>query len=138
MRPHDGRAIPTFIGQALRNEPMTVTGEGRQTRSICYVDDTIDGMLALASSAHPGPINIGSPHELTVLEIALMIRDTAGSRSPVVFIDRPPGDPAMRCPDIAQARELLGWEPRIVPAEGLKRTVDWFAGLFAGPGYSQA
>jgi dTDP-glucose 4,6-dehydratase len=127
MRPGDGRAIPTFIRQALAGEPVTVTGNGQQTRSICYVDDTIDGILALASSAHPGPVNIGSDHEMTMLKIATMIRDIAGSASPIQFIPRPADDPSVRRPDTTRARDLLGWEASVQPAEGLKRTIAWFA-----------
>ncbi len=127
MRSGDGRAIPTFIRQALAGEPVTVTGNGQQTRSICYVDDTIDGILALAGSSHPGPVNIGSDHEMTILKIATMIRDIAGSASPIQFIPRPADDPSVRRPDTTRARDLLGWEASVLPAEGLKRTIAWLA-----------
>lgn len=100
MRPHDGRAIPTFIRQALTGEPITVTGDGSQTRSICYVDDTVEGVLALAASGFPGPVNIGNPAEMSMLELAETIRDLAGSSSPITFVPRPTDDPAVRRPDI--------------------------------------
>src|SRR6266566_4626434 len=103
------------------------TSNGQQTRSICYVDDTIDGILALAGSSHPGPVNIGSDHEMTILKIATMIRDIAGSASPIQFIPRPADDPSVRRPDTTRARDLLGWEASVLPAEGLKRTIAWFA-----------
>jgi dTDP-glucose 4,6-dehydratase len=127
MRPGDGRAIPTFISQALAEEPITVTGNGQQTRSICYADDTIDGILALAASTHPGPVNIGSDHEMTMLQIASMIRDISGTASPIQFIPRPADDPSVRRPDTRQARAILGWEAKVPPPEGLKRTIAWFA-----------
>jgi dTDP-glucose 4,6-dehydratase len=127
MRPHDGRAIPTFIRQALMGEPLTVAGDGGQTRSICYVDDTVSGILALARSDVPGPVNIGNPEEMTVLELAETIRDLAGSDSPIQFIDRPVDDPAVRRPDTTLARERLGWRPTVPPEVGLRRTLDWFA-----------
>jgi dTDP-glucose 4,6-dehydratase len=127
MRPGDGRAIPTFIRQALAGEPVTVTGSGQQTRSLCYVDDTIDGILALAASPHSGPVNIGSDHEMTVLQIATLILGITGSASPVRFIPLPADDPSRRRPDISRARDLLGWQPAVKPEEGLQRTVSWFA-----------
>ncbi|MGS2645106.1 NAD-dependent epimerase/dehydratase family protein [Streptosporangium sp. LJ11] len=128
MRPHDGRAIPTFIRQALRGEPITVTGDGSQTRSICYVDDTVEGILVMARSGLEGPVNIGNPAEFTMLGLAGKIRDLAGSGSPVRFVDRPVDDPAVRCPDTSQAAERLGWRPRVDVVSGLRRTIDWFAG----------
>jgi dTDP-glucose 4,6-dehydratase len=126
MRPGDGRAVPTFIRQAIAGEPVTVTGDGKQTRSLCYVDDTINGILALAASPHPGPVNIGSDGEMTVLQIATLILRLTGSASPVRFISRPPDDPSQRRPDISLACDLLRWEAAIQPAEGLKRTISWF------------
>jgi dTDP-glucose 4,6-dehydratase len=126
MRPNDGRAIPTFIRQALRDEPLTVAGDGRQTRSVCYVDDTVEGVLALLRSDHPGPVNIGSPNELPVVELARRIIDITGARSSVVHIDRPQDDPMVRQPKIDLAREVLGWKPEVDLDEGLKRTVEWF------------
>ncbi|MFL6056837.1 MAG: UDP-glucuronic acid decarboxylase family protein [Actinoallomurus sp.] len=127
MRPHDGRAIPTFMRQALLGEPLTVAGDGSQTRSICYVDDTVSGILALARSDVPGPVNIGNPEEMTVLELAETIRDLAGSDSPIEFIDRPVDDPAVRRPDTSLARDRLGWRPTVPREVGLRRTLDWFA-----------
>ena len=109
MRPDDGRAIPTFIRQALRGEPLTVAGEGSQTRSICYVDDLVEGIVRLLRSDLPGPVNIGNPHELSVLALAETIRDLTGSTSSITFIDRPVYDPTVRQPDITLARTALGW-----------------------------
>jgi dTDP-glucose 4,6-dehydratase len=131
MRPYDGRAIPTFIRQALAGEPLTVAGDGSQTRSICYVDDTVSGIVALARSEHPGPVNIGNPDEGTILDLAESIRELAGSRSPVTFVERPTDDPTVRCPDTGLARELLGWRPVVPAAEGLRRTIDWFTSELA-------
>jgi dTDP-glucose 4,6-dehydratase len=128
MRPHDGRAIPTFICQALRGEPITVTGDGSQTRSICYVDDTVEGILAMARSRLEGPVNIGNPTELTMLGLAEKIRDLAGSSSPIQFVDRPVDDPAVRRPDTSLAADRLGWRARVEATSGLRRTIDWFAG----------
>jgi dTDP-glucose 4,6-dehydratase len=127
MRVDDGRVIPTFISQALAGEPLTVYGDGSQTRSLCHVDDTVRGLLALASSGHPGPVNIGNPHELTVLEIARTIVEATGSSSSVVHADLPVDDPKVRCPDIGRARAVLGWEPQVPLAEGLASTIEWFA-----------
>ena len=126
MRPFDGRAIPTFIRQALRNEPITVTGDGSQTRSVCYVDDLIDGILRLLMSDLPGPVNIGNPAELTVLELAERVRQACGSSSTIELIPRPEDDPWVRQPDVRLATSALGWQPKVALAEGLRRTVDWF------------
>jgi dTDP-glucose 4,6-dehydratase len=127
MRPRDGRAIPTFIRQALRGEPLTVAGDGSQTRSVCYVSDLVDGLIRLLLSREPGPVNIGNPHEIPVLELAERIRDLTGSGSAIEFIPRPEDDPTVRQPDITLARTALGWEPQVVLDDGLKRTIDWFA-----------
>ncbi|MEV6984213.1 UDP-glucuronic acid decarboxylase family protein [Sphaerisporangium sp. NPDC051017] len=127
MRPHDGRAIPTFVRQALMGEPITVTGDGAQTRSVCYVDDTVEGVLRLAGSGFPGPVNIGNPSELSMLELATMIRDLTGSSSPITFVDRPVDDPAVRRPDTSLAADRLGWRPRVDVETGLRRTIAWFA-----------
>ncbi|MCO5993724.1 UDP-glucuronic acid decarboxylase family protein [Actinoallomurus rhizosphaericola] len=127
MRPHDGRAIPTFMRQALLGEPLTVAGDGSQTRSICYVDDTVNGILALARSDLPGPVNIGNPEEMTILELAEAIRELAGSDSPIAFVDRPVDDPGVRRPDTTLARERLGWRPAVPRDAGLRRTLQWFA-----------
>ncbi|MEV0973039.1 UDP-glucuronic acid decarboxylase family protein [Microtetraspora glauca] len=126
MRPHDGRAIPTFIRQAIMDEPITVTGDGEQTRSICYVDDTVEGIIALAGSDFEGPVNIGNPAELSMIDLAGMIRDLAGSSSPIRFVPRPVDDPAVRRPDASLAAERLGWRPRVDPVTGLRRTIAWF------------
>jgi dTDP-glucose 4,6-dehydratase len=125
MRPDDGRAIPTFIRQALAGEPLTVAGDGSQTRSVCYVDDLVEGILRLTRSALPGPVNIGNPGELTVLTLAERIRDAVGSRSPIEFVERPEDDPSVRQPDITLARSELGWEPIVPLDEGLKPTIAW-------------
>lgn len=127
MRPFDGRAIPTFIRQALAGEPLTVAGDGLQTRSVCYVDDLVRGILALAASGHPGPMNVGNPSERTVLAIAEDVRDAVGATVPIEFIDRPVDDPTVRRPDTTLARRELGWEPRVDWRDGLGRTVEWFA-----------
>jgi dTDP-glucose 4,6-dehydratase len=127
MRPDDGRAIPTFIRQALLGEQITVAGDGSQTRSICYVDDLVEGIVRLLGSDHPGPMNIGNPHELSVLDLARWIRDLADSQSDITFIERPEDDPLVRRPDITLARSVLGWEPAMPIDQGLRRTVDWFA-----------
>ena len=129
MRPDDGRAVPTFVGQALRDEPLTVAGDGSQTRSIQYVDDLVEGVLRLAASGHPGPVNIGNPEEVSMLRLAELVRDLAGSSAPITFVERPEDDPCVRRPDISLARQALGWEPRVPLEEGLKRTITWFANL---------
>ncbi|MGD9934693.1 MAG: UDP-glucuronate decarboxylase [Dehalococcoidia bacterium] len=126
MRPNDGRAIPTFVRQALTGEPITVAGDGSQTRSVCYVDDLIDGILRAMFADIAGPVNIGNPHELTVLELAELVRDLAGSDSPIEFVPRPQDDPSVRRPDITVARTQLDWEPTVRVADGLLRTIDWF------------
>jgi dTDP-glucose 4,6-dehydratase len=126
MRPNDGRAIPTFIRQALTGEPITVAGDGTQTRSVCYVDDLVEGLLRLLRSDCEGPVNIGNPHELSMLELARWIRDLAGSSSEIEFVERPQDDPTVRQPDITLARTRLGWEPQVPIEEGLKRTIEWF------------
>ncbi|MGW5363699.1 UDP-glucuronic acid decarboxylase family protein [Actinopolymorpha pittospori] len=126
LRPNDGRAIPTFVRQALRGEPITIAGDGSQTRSICYVDDTVEGILRMAHAEHPGPMNLGNPHELSVLDLAQWIRDLTGSTSELVFVPRPQDDPRVRQPDITRARDVLGWEPKVPVEEGLRRTIAWF------------
>lgn len=126
MRPDDGRAIPTFIRQALRGDPLTVAGDGTQTRSVCFVDDLVVGVLALADSPEAGPVNLGNPHELAVVDLARWIIDLCGSRSDVVHVARPVDDPSVRRPDTTLARERLGWEPVVTVEEGLRRTIEWF------------
>ncbi|MEU3016790.1 MULTISPECIES: NAD-dependent epimerase/dehydratase family protein [unclassified Nocardiopsis] len=131
MRPDDGRMIPTFMTQALSGRPITVTGDGHQTRSICYVDDTVEGLLLLEESEEPGPVNIGSQEEVSVLTLARFIRDFSGSGSEVVFVDRPQDDPHFRRPDITRAGWALGWSPRVRLEEGLRRTLAHFMGRHA-------
>jgi dTDP-glucose 4,6-dehydratase len=124
MRPHDGRAITTFLRQALRNRPLTVFGDGSQTRSFCYVDDLVRGMIALAESGQHQPINIGNPNEFTLLQLAEAVIEVTGSSSEIVFEALPTDDPQVRQPDITLARELLGWEPGVRLHEGLAKTLD--------------
>jgi dTDP-glucose 4,6-dehydratase len=128
MRTDDGRMVPTFIAQALAGAPLTIAGTGEQTRSLCYVEDTVRGLTALASTDHPGPINIGNPHEITVRDLADEIRAMTGSRSVVHFVDGAIDDPKRRCPDISLALRELGWQPLVTREDGLRRTIDWFAG----------
>jgi len=137
MRPHDGRAIPTFLRQALQHRPLTVFGEGTQTRSFCYVDDLIRGMIALAESGQHNPINVGNPNEFTLLELAEAVIEVTDSRSEIVYEALPTDDPQVRQPDIALARRLLGWEPKVDLHEGLARTIDQSGTeLLVGPGRS--
>lgn len=126
MRAGDGRAIPNFVSQALSGAPITVQGDGSQTRSLCYVDDLVDGALRLLFSSAAGPINVGNPTEMTVLDLAHLVRELAGSDSPIEFVDRPVDDPSQRRPDISLARRQLDWEPRIDVVDGLSTTIDWF------------
>ena len=121
MRPHDGRAIPTFVRQALENKPLTVFGDGSQTRSFCYVDDEIRGLYLLATSGEHLPVNIGNPHEMTLLELAEAVIRVTGSKSEIVFEALPVDDPQVRQPDITRAQQVLGWEPEVELDEGLKR-----------------
>jgi dTDP-glucose 4,6-dehydratase len=130
MRPADGRAIPTFITQALRGEPITVAGDGEQTRSVCYVDDEVDGLLRLLDSGHSGPMNIGNPGELSVRKLAELVITLTGSSSEIVFVPRPEDDPTVRQPDITLAVQELGWRPQVDVEEGLSRTIDWFRTYF--------
>jgi UDPglucose 6-dehydrogenase len=132
MRPNDGRAIPNFITQALAGRPLTVQGDGSQTRSVCYVDDLVDGALRLLFSDLAGPVNVGNPHEMTVLELAEVIRELTGTPSPISFIPRAQDDPSQRQPDITVARSKLGWEPRVDVRDGLRATIDWFRDTAAG------
>jgi dTDP-glucose 4,6-dehydratase len=126
MRPNDGRAIPAFASQALTGKPITVAGDGSQTRSIIYVDDLVEGIMRLLRSDLEGPVNIGNPHETSVLHIAETIKRIVGSDSEIVFIPRPTDDPSIRQPDITLARRELGWEPKVDFEEGLSRTVAYF------------
>lgn len=126
MRRNDGRAVPTFVDQCLAGKPVTVHGDGSQTRSLCFVSDLIEGFVRLLAYEGPAqPINIGNPGEATVLRIAEIIRDTLDSDSEIVFEPRPVDDPENRCPDITRARDLLGWEPLVPLEEGLQRTAEW-------------
>jgi dTDP-glucose 4,6-dehydratase len=124
MRPADGRAIPTFMRQALTSKPITVFGDGSQTRSFTYVDDLIAGMIALAESGHHDPVNIGNPNEFTLLELAEAVIEITGSASEIIFEALPTDDPKIRQPDITLARQILGWEPKVELREGLQRTID--------------
>ena len=134
MRPDDGRMIPNFIAQALAGEPMTIYGDGNQTRSVQYVDDLIDGIFRLMRSPETRPVNIGNPVEYTVCEVAELILDISGSVSMLSHEPLPADDPKQRCPDISRAREVLGWEPRFSARDGLEATLDWFAARSAGSG----
>jgi len=129
MRAHDGRAIPTFIPQALKNEPITVFGDGSQTRSFCYVSDTVEGIYKLLLSDCNEPVNIGNPQEMTILELAKKIIEITGSKSPIIYKSLPVDDPKVRQPDITKAKTLLGWEPKVSLEEGLRKTIEWFKGL---------
>src|SRR5919199_255240 len=124
MRPHDGRAIPSFVRQALADQPLTVFGDGSQTRSFCYVDDLIRGLIALAESGYHDPVNVGNPDEYTLLELAQTVIEVTESRSEIVFEALPTDDPQVRQPDITRARQLLGWQPEISLREGLRRTIE--------------
>ena len=122
----DGRAIPQFVGQALRGDPVCVAGDGSQTRPLCFVTDTVAGLLAMADSDHSGPVNVGNPVEVSMLDLAREVVAVCDSGSPVEHVGLPVDDPRRRCPDITRARRLLGWEPVVARADGLARTVDWF------------
>ncbi|PPF82461.1 epimerase [Subtercola sp. Z020] len=126
MDPDDGRAVPAFVKAALAGAPIPLHGDGSQTRSLCFIDDQVDGILALAASSEPGPINIGNPHEQSLLEIAELVIDLTGSPSTVELHPRPVDDPERRQPDITKAQALLSWNPRVDVVEGLTRTIDWF------------
>ncbi len=134
MRARDGRVVPAFIQQALLGEPLTVFGEGRQTRSFCYVDDLVEGIWRLLMSDLVEPCNIGNPHEMTILEFAETIRAAVGSASPIVFKPLPVDDPQTRQPDITLARQRLGWEPRVSLEEGLESTIAYFRSVLAEQG----
>jgi dTDP-glucose 4,6-dehydratase len=126
MRINDGRAIPAFMSQALSGEPLTVFGEGSQTRSVCYVDDLVEGIYRLLLSDEREPVNIGNPDEITMLQLAEEILALTGSASPIVFKELPQDDPKIRQPNIEKARRLLGWEPRVQREEGLLKTMEYF------------
>jgi dTDP-glucose 4,6-dehydratase len=129
MKLDDGRVVPAFIDQALRGADLTIFGDGTQTRSFCYVTDLVDGLYRLLFSAEPYPVNLGNPCEMTILEFAEVVRKLAGASSKLVFHPRPEDDPRQRKPDIAKARRLLGWEPKVPLEEGLRMTYDYFVNL---------
>jgi dTDP-glucose 4,6-dehydratase len=136
MRPHDGRAIPTFLRQALSEKPVTVFGDGSQTRSFCYVDDLLRGLVLLAESDAHEPVNIGNPGEMTLLEMAELIIELTESRSEIVFEALPMDDPQVRQPDITRAKQLLGWEPDVDVREGLRRTIAHYTATLGAPALS--
>jgi dTDP-glucose 4,6-dehydratase len=131
MQLHDGRVVPAFIDQALRGEPMTVFGSGSQTRSFCYVDDLVDGLYRLTFSDERLPVNLGNPREMTILEFAEAIRKIIGTKAPLQFEPLPEDDPKQRQPDIAKARRILGWEPKVKLEDGLAATIKYFQELDA-------
>jgi dTDP-glucose 4,6-dehydratase len=126
MRPNDGRVVPALIGQAIEGAPLTVFGDGSQTRSFCYVEDLIDGIYRLLLSSEPDPVNIGNPAEMSVLQFARVIQKLTATKSDIVFKPLPVDDPRVRQPDISKARRILGWEPRVPLEEGLGRTIEYF------------
>ena len=126
MRPDDGRLVSNLVTQALSGHPMTVHGDGRQTRSLCFVEDEVEGLLALLGSDYSAPVNIGNDTEVTVLSVAELIREITGTSSELVFVERPADDPSRRCPDLTVARRELGWQPSTPLRSGLEKTVDWF------------
>lgn len=125
LREYDGRAVPTFISQALNGRPLTVHGDGIQTRSLCYVDDLVEGLYRLLTSELLGPVNLGNPQEVTINQLAELIRILSGSSSEITHVERPIDDPSVRCPDISLAHRTLGWEPKVSLEEGLARTLAW-------------
>jgi dTDP-glucose 4,6-dehydratase len=133
LRPGDGRVIPNFLAQALSSEPLTIYGDGAQTRSFCYVDDTIEGIVRLMRSDVHDPVNLGNPEEVRIVDVAHLILEITRSRSSFVHRPRPQDDPSRRCPDISRARGLLGWEPRVPLRQGLTRTIEWFTSRVGGP-----
>jgi dTDP-glucose 4,6-dehydratase len=126
MRLDDGRVVPTFVAQALRGTPITVFGDGAQTRSFCYVEDNVECLWRLLHSTYQEPVNVGTPQEMTILEFAEWVRRSVGAQSEIVFKPLPQDDPRVRCPDISRAREVLGWEPQTSFAEGMRKSIAWF------------
>ncbi len=126
MRKNDGRVVPAFITQALSGEPITVFGDGAQTRSFCYITDMVEGIMRLSNSALEGPLNIGNPHEMSIIDFAKLIISVTGSKSDIVFKPLPLDDPRVRRPDIGRAKKELGWEPEVELEEGLRKTIEWF------------
>jgi dTDP-glucose 4,6-dehydratase len=133
MALNDGRVVPAFLDQALRGEPFTVFGDGSQTRSFCYVSDLVDGLVRLASSEERYPVNLGNPVELTIMEFARRIQELTGADREIEFQPLPEDDPKMRRPNIDKARTVLGWEPKVPLAEGLKETVEYFKSISVAP-----
>jgi dTDP-glucose 4,6-dehydratase len=133
MRLNDGRAIPTFITQALSGQPLTVHGDGSQTRSFCFIDDMVEGIWRLTQSTVAEPVNLGNPQEISLLELAKKILVLSGSSSPIIFTPLPIDDPKVRQPDITRARTLLAWEPTVELDEGLRQTIEWFRRRLQGP-----
>lgn len=127
MDPFDGRVVSTFIRQALKGEPFTVFGDGSQTRSFCYIDDLVRGVMAMGQSSDPGPINLGNPRENTLLELTKMVTDIVGGFGEIKFLDLPQDDPKTRNPDISKAKSILGWEPTVSLEEGIQKTATWMA-----------
>jgi UDP-glucuronate decarboxylase len=138
MDPNDGRVISNFLTQAMQGEPLTVYGDGKQTRSFCYVDDLIRGMISLMDSEHTGPVNVGNPGEYTMLELAEQVLKLTGSKSEIQFVPLPQDDPKQRCPDITRARTWLGWEPKVDLVTGLTKTVAYYREWQAGGGTRQS
>jgi len=134
MRLNDGRVVPSLVSQALQGQPLTVHGDGRQTRSFCYVSDLVEGIVALLFSREVNPVNLGNPDEHTILEFAHIINELTGNKAGIVFTEGRPEDPRQRRPDITRARTLLGWEPKIGLREGLGQTIAWFRERLAGAG----
>ena len=126
MRHHDGRVVPNFIDQALKGEPITVYGDGSQTRSFCYVSDLIEGIVRVMGSDLNEPVNLGNPAELSVLDFAKKIIEITGAKSKIIYEDLPVNDPKVRRPDITKAKAELGWEPKVDLGEGITRTIKWF------------
>lgn len=126
MRAHDGRVVPNFVDQALKGEPLTVYGDGSQTRSFCYISDMVSGIIKLMESDLNEPVNIGNPLEMSVLEFAKRIKEISGTKSEITFKSLPVDDPKVRRPDITKAKKRLGWEPKVSLEEGLTRTIEWF------------
>ena len=126
MRLNDGRVVPAFVGQALRGEPLTIFGDGQQTRSFCYVDDLVEGIFRLAASDHNQPVNIGNPAEITIKQFAEEILAITGSKSAISYVPLPEDDPKVRQPDITKAKNLLGWESKVDRSVGLVKTIDYF------------
>lgn len=136
MKAADGRAVPTFVTQALNGAPITVAGSGDQTRSLCYVDDLVEGLVRLRGASLAGPVNLGNPHEISMLELARLVREVTGSSSPIAFTERPGDDPGRRRPDTTVARAELSWTPMVDLITGLERTVTWFRSTRAAPALS--